>query len=363
MNEKNLNIDLRTNPAKNPRVDSLTSAFFWSQYILRHYFGENKFKKSQTKIEEKIYKKSAHLEDGPVLEVPSVSFSSFSPQMFKKNFLKKNFPVVIRGMAKDWDAVKKWTPDFFKKNFGNQIIPVRTNGKTLNSKQAALENLPLTKLIENLEEGGMYAGSALEDIFNHNPELRNDLNIEVLNRYMALNPLTKIKSTQLFMSGQASRAGLHCASGTNLFVMVYGKKKWLFIDPKHTKWVYPVIRNDMIYSSSLVDYRKSNEEIAADGYPLYRYVPKYEVTLEPGDVLFSPQWWWHAVDNEGITIAVATRTMNNPFLGNQVYALMNLLSPPVWKNMFQILKTGWGADKTGAQVIYGRKNETLTQKN
>ena len=32
-------------------------------------------------------------------------------------------------------------------------------------------------------------------------------------------------------------------------------------------------------------------------FPLYRYVPKYVAHLKPGDVLFNPRWWWHAVDN------------------------------------------------------------------
>ena len=87
----------------------------------------------------------------------------------------------------------------------------------------------------------------------------------------------------------------YCTNGINLFVQVYGNKEWTFVDPKFTKWMYPVTRKDMFYAASYLDWRKDVKGQEEDGYPLYKYVPKFKTLLQPGDVLFSPQWWWHAL--------------------------------------------------------------------
>ena len=38
--------------------------------------------------------------------------------------------------------------------------------------------ISLGELVDNIEKGGVLQGTLLENIFNNNPELRNDLNIK-----------------------------------------------------------------------------------------------------------------------------------------------------------------------------------------
>ena len=52
------------------------------------------------------------------------------------------------------------------------------------------------------------------------------------------------------------------------------------------------------------------------------------------------------------TSSTLARTLNRLFLGNKVYALLNLLSVNAWKHNIKILKNGWGTVDTGVRTTH-----------
>ena len=84
-----------------------------------------------------------------------------------------------------------------------------------------------------------------------------------------------------------------------------------------------------IYCASPIDLAKSPDVISEQGYELWRYVPKYEAHLDPGDVLFNPAWWWHWVDNTSETsIGVANRFPSDTFFaGNAALQMLAMGNP------------------------------------
>jgi hypothetical protein len=140
---------------------------------------------------------------------------------------------------------------------------------------------------------------------------------------------------------------------------VYGRKRWRFVNPRHTPFMYPVVRKDFFYSASAVDARMTTQERLSAGYPLYDRIPVYEAVLEPGDVLYSPQWWWHTVDNLSDSIGVAMRFRAGIFAGNPVYSVMTALSPNLLRHLLRIIRTGWGADATAAKTLFEPEGQAL----
>jgi hypothetical protein len=63
-------------------------------------------------IEESIKNQSIPSGDSPTLPIPELTIDEISPQQFHEVYLKPNTPVVFRGAAKHWEAVKTWTPEF-----------------------------------------------------------------------------------------------------------------------------------------------------------------------------------------------------------------------------------------------------------
>lgn len=344
-----------------PRTGAITSMAFWAHYMARHYFcgpkrghyGPNWMRTLLNRLEKRIEKQSKKTGEIPVKPVPRVPYRHLSAADFQRIYLKSNTPVVIEGMANNWPAVKNWSPDWFKRNYGDYKIPVRIKSDRLDDTALVIRDMTLAQLVDNINAGGKFMGGNLEDVFNDNPHLRGDLDLNELSRYEVANKHAKIGSTQLFMSGAGTRSGYHCTNGINLFVQVHGHKEWSFVSPKFSKWMHPITRKDMFYAATMFNWTAPFNELEKNGYPLYRYCPKFFTKLNPGDVLFSPQWWWHAVDTTCPSVAVATRTMNRFTIGNQVFSFIWLTSPEFMKLFYTLMKTGWGSDKdSGARRAF-----------
>ena len=44
-------------------------------------------------------------------------------------------------------------------------------------------------------------------------------------------------------------------------------------------------------------------------YPeILEYLPRYDIVLEPGDILWNAPWWWHRIENgDGFNVGLAIR--------------------------------------------------------
>jgi hypothetical protein len=352
-----------------PKVDLKTRMEYWALFLYKHYFlGRKKYgqygpewiQDKVRAVEKKIADQSKPYGEGPILNVPEMRIEDVRPEDFHQIYLNPNTPVVFRGMAKNWEAVKKWSPEFFKENYGNDLVTTRLRGHELNEEALRYVEMTLKEVVDNIRKGGTFFPGHTEDLFNRNPGLRESLDLKTLGQYLSTRD-KRIMSTQLFLSG-GTISGWHCTGGPNLFVMVYGKKEWHFVHPKHSMWMHPVTRKDMFYAATPIDFRKSHDEIEKEGFPLYRYIPKYRVTLEAGDVLFSPHWWWHAVWTPEPSIGIATRAINKLIFGQVLFSLMWVTSKRFRDTVFTVLKSGWGSDAaTGAKVAFERERDFISK--
>lgn len=347
-----------------PHLRLSEAATYWSSFVGEHYLHLPLFAKLRQTIEAGLLQRN--LPERGKMPVPAIDPASITPQQFRRGYIKRYAPIVLKGLAAEWPAVRKWSPEFFQANYGAENLCVRAKAVGVGQESVYTKDITLAELVEDMRHGGEYYGTNLEDLFNHNPELREDLLIPELETFSCARPLGlspsqrkggryprwgEIFSTQIFIT-RRGRTGYHCAAGGNFFVQVYGRKRWVFVNPRHTPFMYPVIRKDFFYSGSTVDDRMGRDELFQAGHGLYNFIPKYEVVLDPGDVLYSPQWWWHTVDNLGPSIGVSMRFLSAPFASNPVYSTMSMFSPNVVRHFFQIIRTGWGVDRTGARTLF-----------
>jgi hypothetical protein len=119
--------------------------------------------------------------------------------------------------------------------------------------------------------------------------------------------------SQLFIGKYGTGTPIHNAQSYNLFYMIDGSKKWYFIDPADQCLAYPFYHNGVPAAFSFCPYP---DEYEKETFPLHPYCPYYTATLQPGDILFNPPWWWHAIRNlTEESVAVATRWMTNGVVG------------------------------------------------
>jgi len=90
---------------------------------------------------------------------------------------------------------------------------------------------------------------------------------------------------------------LHTDSGPTLFAMLRGRKLWRLFDVKYSH----LLRQDWFAT-----YARS----FAHHLPHFNSIPRYEIILNQGDVLFFPAWTWHEVyvdHNAGLDLGVSIK--------------------------------------------------------
>lgn len=94
------------------------------------------------------------------------------------------------------------------------------------------------------------------------------------------------KSVNQFNSNSTG-SDWHCAGGNNWFIQAVGRKYWEFIEPKYSHYLYPL-------KGGFFNMWTANKNMAQ----LQKHVPRFGVTLEPGDMVYNPDWMWHKITSK-----------------------------------------------------------------
>ena len=72
-------------------------------------------------------------------------------------------------------------------------------------------------------------------------------------------------------------------------------------------------------------------------YPECNYLDRYETTLRPGDILWTPPYYWHEVVNTCNSIGVAYKwfSLSLNFTIAPFYTFLDVMArhPPIWKSL------------------------------
>ncbi|MEJ6472780.1 cupin-like domain-containing protein [Pseudoalteromonas piscicida] len=93
----------------------------------------------------------------------------------------------------------------------------------------------------------------------------------------------------------------HFHPGKHAFVcQLVGKKRFILAAPQDTKHIYPY----PWYSNFLNTSRIQDENLAEvnlNRFPKWKNITLYDITLQPGDLLYIPPQWWHCVSINGFS--------------------------------------------------------------
>jgi len=260
---------------------------------------------------EEYYKNSPFTRNVEPSKIPSIHVSELTIDKFVE--LSKNFthPFVVKGFLKDC-AATKWDLDFFKNRYGETKLPVIKDAGIAEHKKyisssslCEHEYIKMSDFIDAVKNGNKLYINNISRIFGYHPELLNDMNLEDVKKYAGIDLKDEIHVTNLFIGGQGTGTSLHCSITGNFFYNVRGNKKWYLIDPAYSQYMRPKLSRTGLFAVSLIDICGAKP----GDYALN--IPRYEVVLEEGDMLFNPPWWWHAITNTtDYTIACANRFTN-----------------------------------------------------
>jgi hypothetical protein len=279
----------------------------------------------------------------PVPEIPADALTDW--QIW--NLTRHQVPFVVRGGIRDWPAVRHFTPEFLKERYGDVMIPINKGEKRPSPDKSRPTDYrqyykirydSVANLIDSVVSGGPLQALSVEDILHRDEDyiLKTFFRMDRVHKWSGHSYVTRsvdrklrvglIGSVQLFVASVSGYTTWHCAPAHNFFCQVYGSKYWTFADTAYTIGMSPIIKRSQVYQGSRVDARESYEDSLSRGFRLYPYIPKLDTTLEPGDLLFNPQYCWHSVRTAGNspTIGIGVRTVSQPNLRSPAFQALRL---------------------------------------
>jgi hypothetical protein len=243
---------------------------------------------------------------------------TISPADFKKNYYNKMKPLVIKGLAKQWPAYKKWNWDYFIDMVGEKEVGVYNNIKSdsytpINTADAYMK---FGDYLQKVKQGPLDLRIFLFNIFQHAPQVVADFTWpdELMGGFVKKYPM-------LFVGGQGSVTHMHFDIDMShiLHTQFSGKKRVLLFPHEEQHKLYRKPWEEL----SMANYAGYSESFDYSSFPAVKKARGYEIILEHGDTLFMPAGFWHHMEYIESGFAMSLRAMQNS-LGGKIGGLWKL---------------------------------------
>ncbi len=283
----------------------------WLQYnfyfILEHFIGlklsEKYLKPRKLKLfHEALNNNPGIRERAQNINIKDIERTSFEQIKDQREILLQT-PLVFRGAAKEWEAVKLWSKEFFRDQHGDTPVTIIDNpGLVDKDKENVFKHTNFAEYFKEVEKDkSKYL--RFSRVLDNNPQLLKYLNMDWLRQFKA--NLSVGDQTFLFIGEGDTKTPMHAALSHTIFVQIKGKKRWIICAPNERFFTDPVAGR-LLYYYTNGDITNNNDP----NYTLMPYVRKYDVILDEGDVLWLPSYFWHHVENVTPTIGVAFKYQN-----------------------------------------------------
>jgi len=270
-------------------------------FFCEHFLGARRFSRLLGKARARNRARMAeYLADWPHDERRPVPEAIFTTH---EEFLRTHHPVwepvVFRGVAKHWPAVRQWNFDFFAQKYAEtRAVLGDQHGLFGEGETGRYEVSTMGTLIAAIRAGEKRC-LRFSPILEENPELKNYLDMPWYGAFRG--PLSLRGFVQLFVAPAATYTPIHCALESNVFVQLHGRKRWLLYPAMYQPLLDPPADRRPYFHSAFLPGRASPQ------VPLGKYAPAFEVVLDEGDVLYFGPFVWHYVENLTPTLAAAYR--------------------------------------------------------
>lgn len=273
---------------------------YFSYWGLEHLFGP---RNSQLGFFGRKKENLAHLfqkrliEKRPKFKIrPLETYTNISDQDFIENFLLPGKPVIIKGAAKNWPAVGKWSPRWFAENYPESKQPFADP----KNKGYGARILTFREIADEIEAGSDHY-LKFSNFLHVTPGAENDLDLSLIQKWKVVKNIPS--SRQLFMGGKGTHSVIHAALAHVFFVQIYGTKRWLIVPEEWAPIINPQIDRQPHFLGQEELLVKPDE----GDHPIFSRFEFKEVILEPGDFYFNPAFCWHYVENVTTSIGIGFR--------------------------------------------------------
>mmetsp|Transcript_23043 Transcript_23043/g.50694 ORF Transcript_23043/g.50694 Transcript_23043/m.50694 type:complete len:515 (+) Transcript_23043:38-1582(+) len=264
-------------------------------------------------------------------------YGDVEPAEFWSKFWPRK-PFLLKGFAKDSDAVKKWDDEYLVENYGD--LKAKTEPKNEDrltdycSQKKFGEKVVCDKKIKPYAESYMkvkdflrsyrnesfekYIITQMPDVMGKEWPVPNFFNCakrpEADRKHQKAPYMTRMYENNLWINmnhGHSfSSSVIHYDMNHQIMCQISGKKEWFFWDMKedgHNIPTWSKYYNQKRHTASSSDDSPIDaERIDLEKFPQFASAKWYNTTMEPGDCLFTPALSMHYVRTTGRAIALMT---------------------------------------------------------
>lgn len=267
---------------------------------------------------ESLAASSPYQEPRPADPLPTLPLEGLDRDAFLAATAGGRRPIVIRGFAQHSRAAKLWSQDYLRERLAGQectVFATDEDGRRAGWDHGhRVEKMPFEEFLSRVGQEEMNISNSAEMV-SACPDLVKDLELHRIYDTFTRSPKSfdELLTVGFFIASKKLGSEVHAAPGGNFFFNILGRKKWVLYDPALTAELKPVTVRPFTFALSQLNSQHSRKLLDMDPRPLAR-LPRYEVTLEPGDLLYNAPWWWHEVRNlSPFTVACAVRHTPPPF--------------------------------------------------
>ena len=257
---------------------------------------------------------------------PELSLDELSPERFREASEGMRRPVLVRGFGREIRATRTWTREHLRERLGKHEITVMQRPpeyfKHMIDGRSSTLQLPFAEFLDRAADEPLYL-SVDTRLVQLDPTLLDDLELDRV-RAGVLDPRAtwdEFIAANLFVGGARMGSAIHCAIGGNFFFNVMGRKRWTLFDPKLSAWLHPIAARPFQYAFSSFGGKRVGAMEGLTTPDIFGSLPRHEITLEPGDLLYNAPWWWHEVENlDALNVGCAIRHLPPPFQSHPTWA-------------------------------------------
>lgn len=216
---------------------------------------------------------------------------------FEVSFGVPLIPALIRGVVDKWPAYSRWSFESFVTHFGNcKEYGVRSTSKS------DYKQFSIAEYVEYLKSTQDRAPFYLRDCkFHLNSKLLDDYFVPSYfsSWHHAIAKKYRPNLSWIYIGAADTYSGLHLDIwNTSAWNAVFsGKKLWLFFPPAQIDGLYNGLVNPF------------NPDLKK--FPYYSQTTPLVCIQEPGEIVFTPSGWWHAVYNIEAGISLTENFVNH----------------------------------------------------
>jgi tetratricopeptide (TPR) repeat protein len=217
-----------------------------------------------------------------------------SPEEFVTEYARKNRPVLLTGLLEDWPAWQAWTRAAFLQRHGDTLVQVRRSSDVTDDNYQQGRQRPRMALRDYLDQVMGKAASGERDplyLFGLNPfeGLERDYHSppQFLGPTFGFDERQRQEKALFYIGPAYSGVSFHQHTAA-WNALLFGYKRWFLLPPFHFYGPTTI---------AMQEWTRTWRERFGSGL--------YECVQQPGEVLFVPQYWYHAVLNVSDCVGIA----------------------------------------------------------